>query len=160
MAYHRPSIEHKIKEASQIKKGLAAKTLVPKLKDEPLADPQVIQIPVEWDDPEYTLNTYKDLDANDKYFQRKSEEENNKLQDHIEKYQNPFPIEVFPTSIQAYIKDLEQCTNAAVEYTSAGILTVIAGAIGNKFHVQLKSGMTGKSTQIDPLPPNETDPRR
>jgi hypothetical protein len=131
MAYH--SIKTKIIQAKQMKKALQPKQLIP-IETEEIANPDIV--------PDEDVADFDDWQLTSEEIRAGLEIRNQKLQDHLDKYENPFPIHVFPKKIQAYILDLEKCINAPIEYTATGILTVVAGAIGNKFHAQLKAGLT------------------
>lgn len=51
-----------------------------------------------------------------------------------------FPIEVFPNEIQHIIKEYQQKQSFATEFTSAGILTAVAGVVGNSLSLEVERG--------------------
>jgi hypothetical protein len=64
-----------------------------------------------------------------------------KMEQHLEKYANPFPIDVFPEPIKRHILDLAESLNFPQEFYAASILSTTAGAIRNNFHLLFKEGV-------------------
>lgn len=53
---------------------------------------------------------------------------------------NPFPIEVFPKSIQQIIGSTKQCLNFPTDFTGASILFAVSLAIGNTYRILVSNG--------------------
>ena len=63
-----------------------------------------------------------------------------KSNDVINKHSNPFPVDVFPLSIQQIIKDTHTYLNFPIDFIGASILYAASVAIGNTHKVEVKRG--------------------
>jgi hypothetical protein len=94
---------------------------------------------VSTDDGETQPNPNK-FEALEKKLGLNKNEINKMLENDLKQYLKPFPFDIFPEPFQEYIKDLEITLNYPGEYTAAGILVCVAGAIGKKFNSVFKGG--------------------
>lgn len=53
---------------------------------------------------------------------------------------DPFPVKVFPKEIQEIIESAYNCLNLPIDFFAASILYSTSIAIGNTYHVEIKSG--------------------
>ncbi|AGC76870.1 uncharacterized protein DUF3987 [Nonlabens dokdonensis] len=57
---------------------------------------------------------------------------------------NPFPMDIFPKSIQHYISENVNSLGFNSEFFSCAVLSAFGTALGNLYHLQVKSGWTEK----------------
>ncbi len=62
------------------------------------------------------------------------------LQIQIDKDYNPFPIDIFPKTVQEIITSTNECLNFPFDFTSSSMLYAVAVAIGNTNNIEIKSG--------------------
>ena len=51
-----------------------------------------------------------------------------------------FPIDVFPTSIQAYITECNETLNSSIDYLGCSLLWLISLCVGNSMQIEIKRG--------------------
>ncbi|PHN01154.1 YfjI family protein [Flavilitoribacter nigricans] len=54
----------------------------------------------------------------------------------------PFPINVFPDVVKAYIEESTECLNLVPDFIGVGVLSAVASLIGNSYRIQIKKGWT------------------
>ncbi|PQJ10791.1 hypothetical protein CJD36_012540 [Flavipsychrobacter stenotrophus] len=136
--------EKNIAKALRLREALKEKPYLPFEEDDYPANPDILENveanQIIFDEeliPENQLEAYKESRRNSKNLQ---------LEDHLNQYSNPFPIEVFPDPIRRHINDVSNTLNFPKEYYAAGILSAVAGAIRNNFQILFKGKL--KSTAI------------
>lgn len=117
----------------ELKKASRNKLLIPIENEDPVADPTTVR---EYDssEEEFAVN---DFDATDELIRSIHERTNQRHQDAVDAYANPFPLNYFPKKIREYLEDCERCLSTNIEYLAGGLLCAVSGAIGNKFNAEL-----------------------
>lgn len=57
-----------------------------------------------------------------------------------------FPIEIFPDSIQAYMKECHRTLDSTIDYMAAGLLWSMSAIVGNSLKLQVKTGWIESGT--------------
>ncbi len=129
--------KQQIEKAKRLRDALSDKPLTAFENNEDMADPDIFEEPP----PRYMpIDDEDDMPVEESraIFALKEKTKNLMLDKHLQKYANPFPIDVFPEPIREHIKDVEKCLNFPQEYYASGILSAVAGAIRNHFQILFK----------------------